>query len=72
MTQTDTTTAEIPVDPDHFLNTWESYDCTILFIQLNNVNKLKNKMLLPYVNSPATSWHIRGYCTASFSITVTL
>ena len=43
--------------------------CTF-FIQLNNVNKLKNKVLPPYVNSQATRWHIAGTPTASFSISV--
>ena len=35
-------------------------DCTIFFIQLNNVKKLKNKVLPSYINSPVTRWHITG------------
>ena len=43
-------------------------DCTISFIQLNDVNKLKNKVLPPHVNSLSTFWHTTGYSTVSYSM----
>ena len=40
----------------------------IFFIQLNNVNKLKNQLLPSYVKSSATRWHITQNPTATSSI----
>ena len=44
----------------------------IFFTQLNNVNKLRNKVLPPYVNSSATRWNTTENPTALFSVTVIL